>query len=367
MTRWLSVLLLAVAGVLMYLVFQDRTQKPARLPAAEPRAVTARGDLAEDERATIELFREVAPSVVQVTSLAQARSPFSVNVTEIPQGTGSGFLWDNIGHVVTNYHVIERSKLAAVTLSDGTVLKADVVGTAPSKDLAVLLIQQGPPDKLKPIPVGTSNNLMVGQKVFAIGNPFGFDQTLTTGIISGVGREITSVTQNPIQDVIQTDAAINRGNSGGPLLDSAGRVIGINTAIYSPTGTSAGIGFAVPVDTINRIVPQLISHGRPLQPGLGIHMVRDEVARRFNIPGVLILEVREGSPAERAGLVGTRILEDGRVIPGDAIIEINGKAVDSWNDLFKVLDRQNVGDQVEVKTWRDGEERTTRVTLEALP
>jgi len=268
--------------------------------------------------------------------------------------------------VVTNYHVIEKNKLAEVTLADGSVHKADVVGLAPDKDLAVLLIHQ--PPTLKPIPVGTSDNLLVGQKVFAIGTPFGFDQTLTTGIISGLGREITSATaaRRPIQDVIQTDAAINRGNSGGPLLDSAGRVIGINTAIFSPSGTSAGIGFAVPVDTITRIVPQLISHGRAIRPGLGVLLVRDEMAKRLGARGVIIQEVLSGSAAEKAGLRG-QVARDGRWVPTDIIVGIDDVTIETSSDLFRALDSRTAGETVSVQVERDGETLALPVVLAPLP
>src|SRR5688572_20773324 len=263
----MAVLLLLVAGALVYTVVRGRGDRgdastgSATAVVAEPRAITPRGDLSSDEQSTIELFKRTSPSVVHVTSVDVRRGRLSLNMFEIPQGTGSGFIWDSEGHVVTNFHVIQNGSRAEVTLNDNTVWRASIVGTAPDKDVAVLKID-APRDKLTKIMVGVSNNLQVGQKVFAIGNPFGLDQTLTTGVISGLGREIQSVTKRPIQGVIQTDAAINPGNSGGPLLDSAGRLIGVNTAIYSPSGAYAGIGFAVPVDIVNRIVPQLVSHGK---------------------------------------------------------------------------------------------------------
>ena len=277
----------------------------ATSPDATPRAITARGDLGNDEKATIELFKRCAPSVVYVTNLALRRDFFGLNVTEIPQGTGSGFVWDQSGYIVTNYHVLQRAQAAEVTLSDNSKWPARYVGGEADKDLAVLKIE-APAAKLVPIAVGRSSDLLVGQRVFAIGNPFGLDQTLTTGVISALGRQIRSVTNRSIQGVIQTDAAINPGNSGGPLLDSAGRLIGINTAILSPnggaTGGSVGIGFAVPVDTVNAIVPQLISHGKVVRPGLGVTTADDALARRFGLQGALVLHVSPGSAAERAGL-----------------------------------------------------------------
>ncbi|MCZ6452167.1 MAG: trypsin-like peptidase domain-containing protein, partial [Deltaproteobacteria bacterium] len=224
---------------------------------AAPREITPRGKLSVEESLTIALFRKASPSVVNITTLTVRRDVFTLNLLEIPEGTGSGFVWDNAGHIVTNYHVIQNADVAQVTLADQSTLKARRIGVAPDKDLAVLQIDVAK-SRLRPIPIGSSNNLRVGQKVYAIGNPFGLDQTLTTGVISALGREIESVTRRPIRGVIQTDAAINPGNSGGPLLDSAGRLIGVNTQIFSPSGASVGIGFAIPVDTVNRVVPQLI-------------------------------------------------------------------------------------------------------------
>jgi len=243
---WLTGLLLIL--VLLLLFKEARTWFPdLYYKGAEPRAVTARGDLAEDEKGTISLFKAVSPSVVYITTMAVRQEFFSLRALEVPQGAGSGFVWNDNGYIVTNYHVIAEAQGARVTLADRSTWSAQLVGAEPDKDIAVLKID-APKHLLPPIPLGTSSDLQVGQKVFAIGNPFGFDQTLTTGVISGLGREIESATHRLIQGVIQTDAAINPGNSGGPLLDSAGRVIGINTAIVSPSGAYAGIGFAVPVD-----------------------------------------------------------------------------------------------------------------------
>ena len=235
-------------------------------PDAAPRAITPRGELAAEEKTSTAIFRQASPSVVYITTLATEHNPFRFNSQQIPQGTGSGFIWDRRGHIVTNFHVIQGAEAAQVTLADHSTWKARLVGAYPDRDLAVLVID-APSDRLCPIPVGTSDNLEVGQKVFAIGNPFGLDQTLTTGIVSALGRQIESVTRHPIEHVIQTDAAINPGNSGGPLLDSAGRLIGVNTAIYSPSGASAGIGFAIPVDQVNQIVPQLVRNGSRDSPG----------------------------------------------------------------------------------------------------
>ena len=270
-----------VIAIVAWLAFE--TFKPSlHDPDAQPRVVTARGDLASDEISTIELFRNASPSVVYITSIALRRNLFSLNVYEIPQGTGSGFIWDKHGRVVTNYHVISDANRIEVTLADQSTWKGVMVGAAPDQDIAVLQIS-APTAKLRPITIGESDDLHVGQKVFAIGNPFGLDQTLTTGIVSALGREISSATGRTIHDVIQTDAAINPGNSGGPLLDSAGRLIGVNTAIYSPSGGSAGVGFAVPVSEVNRVVPQIISNGRIIRPGLGVSLANKSLTRDLEI------------------------------------------------------------------------------------
>lgn len=335
-------------------------------PAATPRPVIPRGDLAQDEQSTIELFRRVSPSVVYITRIRMQRD-FSFNIMKIPQGTGSGFIWDSNGHVVTNFHVIQGAQGADVTLADHSTWPAELVGTDPDRDLAVLKIQ-APPDRLPAIPIGTSSDLEVGQKVFAIGNPFGFDQTLTTGVISGLGREIESVTARPIAGVIQTDAAINPGNSGGPLLDSAGRVIGINTAIVSPSGAYAGIGFAVPIDAVNRIVPQLIRDGRVTKAGLGITPAEDSVARRLGVEGVLILDVLPDGAARQADLRPTRVDARGAIVLGDIIVAIDDRPVRQLRDLFRVLDTRDVGDRVQVRVRRRSEgEIRVNVTLQELP
>lgn len=331
-----------------------------------PRAVTPRGDLGEDEKATIKLFEETSPSVVFITTINLRRDFFSTNIYKMPAGTGSGFIWDSDGHIVTNYHVIKGADEAQITLWDQSTWDAKLVGVEPDKDLAVLKIK-APDDRLKPIKIGESKNLLVGQKAFAIGNPFGFDQTLTTGVISALGREIESVTRRPITGVIQTNAAINPGNSGGPLLDSAYRLIGINTAIYSPTGSYAGIGFAVPVDTINRIVPQLIEYGKVIKPGLGINIAPDSfVSTRLNTTGVLILNVIEGGGAEKAGLKATTQSANGKISLGDIIKKVEGKNVEDSSDLFRILDAKVVGDTVNVAVDRDGKDLNFEVTLGAL-
>jgi len=331
-----------------------------------PRTVTPRDDLGEGEKATIKLFEETSPSVVFITTINLRRDFFSTNIYKIPAGTGSGFIWDSAGHIVTNYHVIKGADEAKITLWDQSTWDAKLVGAEPDKDLAVLKIK-APDKRLKPIKIGESKNLLVGQNAYAIGNPFGFDQTLTTGIISALGREIESITRRPITGVIQTNAAINPGNSGGPLLDSANRLIGINTAIYSPTGSYAGIGFAVPVDTVNRIVPQLIEFGKVIKPGLGINIAPDSfVTNRLNTTGVLILNTVPGGGAQKAGLKATTQSANGRISMGDIIKEIEGKTVIDSSDLFRILDSKVVGDKVKVTVERGGESKKIEVTLGAL-
>src|SRR5688572_10110378 len=330
--------------------------------------VVARGDLAQDEQATIELFRRASPSVVFITSIALRRDFLSMNAVEIPQGAGSGFVWDARGHVVTNYHVIqsvERSGRAEVMLSDQTSWPAEVVGGAPDKDLAVLRIE-APAQGLQPLLVGTSADLHVGQKVFAIGYPFGLDHTLTTGVLSALGREIDSIGGLPIRDVIQTDAAINPGNSGGPLLDSAGRLIGVNTAIFSPSGAYAGIGFAIPVDTVRWVVDDLIRHGRLVRPQLGVNVAPDAWLRELGIEGALVVTVAPGSGAALAGLRPTRRDADGRLRLGDIITTVDGKKVATPNDLFLLLEKYKIGDVVTLSMLRDGKTVQAKISLEAV-
>jgi S1-C subfamily serine protease len=336
-----------------------------RDPEAAPRAVAARGDLAADEKATVELFKAASPAVVYITNIARRRDFFSLDVFEIPQGTGSGFIWDRQGYVVTNFHVLQGGNSFEVTLADHSTWDGRPVGVEPDKDLAVLKIE-APADRLRSIAVGTSHDLQVGQKVFAIGNPFGLDQTLTTGVISALGRQIRSVTGRAIKGVIQTDAAINPGNSGGPLLDSAGRLIGVNTAIYSQTGSYAGIGFAVPVDTVNGIVPQLIAHGRVVRPGLGIVPANDALAERLGVEGVLVVEVSEDGGAAAAGIRATRRDAFGRLVLGDVIVSIDGQPVRSNDDLVGLLEQRKVGDRVKVELLRGRERLEVGVVLKAL-
>jgi S1-C subfamily serine protease len=334
-----------------------------REPALGSHAVP--GALSPEETRTIRIFREAAPSVVHVTSISVRRDVFTFNLFEIPQGTGTGFIWDVDGRVVTNFHVIRGGEAVHVTLADQTSWRAELVGVAPHKDLAVLRI--GAPKKsLKPIPLGASHDLAVGQQVYAIGNPFGLDQTLTTGVISGLEREIQSVTGRPIQGVIQTDAAINPGNSGGPLLDSAGRLIGVNTAIYSPTGAYAGVGFAVPVGTVRRIVPQLIRHGRVIQPGLGVRIADDAWAARFDIKGVVIIDLVRGGAADRAGLRATRRSRSRGILLGDVITALEDHPIRNTDDLFLALDEYKVGDAVTLTIQRKRGPQKVQVTLQEV-
>lgn len=325
-------------------------------PVGEPRAVTPRGDLAADEKSTIEVFRNVSPSVVHITSIAKRTSRFNLNPVEIEQGTGTGFIWDQAGHVVTNYHVVQNANLAKVTLADNSVWEARLIGYFPDKDLAVLRIQANA-TSLRPIPIGESSDLQVGQKVFAIGNPFGLDQTLTTGVISGLGREIEAASGRVIEGVIQTDAAINPGNSGGPLLDSAGRLIGVNTAIYSPSGAYAGIGFAIPVDAVNTYVPQLIEYGKVERPGMGVVLVDDSIARRLGVKrGALVRDVVPGSPAALVGIKRTDQDAEGNIFLGDIILQIDDRPIVTTKDIFRVLSNHQVGETVKLVILRDAKQ-----------
>ena len=333
---------------------------------AAPRAVTARGELAADERSTIELFEQARASVVFITTRSLVRDFWTRDVFSVPRGSGSGFVWDEAGHVVTNWHVVQNASEATVKLADGRSYKATLVGASPAHDIAVMRIGVGfgrPP----PVALGTSQDLKVGQKVFAIGNPFGLDWTLTTGIVSALDRSIGGDNGRTIEHLIQTDAAINPGNSGGPLLDSAGRLIGINTAIYSPSGASAGIGFAVPVDTVNRVVPQLIRHGRYLRPTLGIEVddsLNERLKQRLGVTGVVVLRVAPGSAADQAGMQGATISPDGEVVPGDIILSIDETPVESVGKLLAGLDRYQIGDTVRVTISRKGSRLTLDVTLQ---
>ena len=326
--------------------------------------------LLEDERNTIDIFRRVSSAVVFITSKERRQDMFTLNILEIPVGSGSGFVWDRNGHIVTNYHVVasgrgDQSRLFSVTLADGSVHDAEVVGTEPNKDLAVLRIA-APSSALSPIQPGDSDHLLVGQKVLAIGNPFGLDQTLTTGVISALGREIKSMTGTNIHDVIQTDASINPGNSGGPLLDSAGRLIGVNTSIISQVGQSAGIGFAVPVNTVMQIVPQLIQYGGVKRAGFGVVVVPENRARAWGLrSGVAVMNVSEGSAADVAGIQPARRDRAGYIYL-DVIVGIDGEPVENYGDMVDALDRHEPGDKVKVKLVREGRELVVDVVLQEI-
>jgi S1-C subfamily serine protease len=340
---------------------------PLHNPQAQPRPIQPQGKLESEEQSTITVFQETVNSVVFITSLIQRSSFFSHSYEEIPQGQGSGFLWDMEGRVVTNFHVIANSDALQVTLHDGSSYKAVVVGVAPHKDLAVIQIK-APASKLKPIQVGESKNLLVGQKVLAIGNPFGLDYTLTTGIVSALGRQIKSVAGTLISDVIQTDAAINPGNSGGPLLDSSGRLIGVNTAIHSQTGSYAGIGFAVPVDTVNQVVPQLIKNGKDLRPGLGIYALSPEQLYRFTglKEGVGILKVVPGGAAQKAGLQGPQVDRNREVYVIDVLREIEGHPIRNMEDLQEILGKHKVGDTLQISVYRGGSHYKMSIELQGI-
>jgi S1-C subfamily serine protease len=355
------VLFLVLFG--LWLIFGQPVRSPLN-PDATSRSVTARGDLAADEQNTIEIFKQNSNSVVYVTSTALRRGLFSLNAVEIPQGTGTGFVWDNEGRIVTNYHVISDANSVQITMADNSTWKAVLVGASADKDIAVLQIN-APKKLLQPITVGESANLLVGQKVFAIGNPFGLDRTITSGIISALGRQIKSVSGRMIHGMIQTDAAINPGNSGGPLLDSAGRLIGVNTAIYSPSGAYAGIGFAVPVSEVNRVVPELIKFGRIIRPGLGATLADENLNANLGVDGVLILGLEKNGPADKAGLRATTQYM-GEIILGDIIIAIAGSKVDSYDAIRTELERFKVGDEVTLTVLRDGTEVDIPVRLGAV-
>jgi S1-C subfamily serine protease len=358
----LAALAVALTGLIAYAV--SLRYAGGLVPDAPPRAVTPRGDLDGDEKGTVELFKTVSPSVVHVTNLGVRRDRLTLDVHEVPRGTGTGFVWDANGFIVTNYHVVDGAGMVRVVLADQSSYDSQQIWGYPDKDLAVVRID-APADKLKPIAVGTSQDLQVGQKTFAIGNPFGLDQSLTTGVISAVGREIESANGRAIRGVIQTSAPINPGNSGGPLLDSAGRLIGVNTAILSPSGAFAGIGFAIPADEVNRVVPQLIAHGRVVRPRLGVQVAADQQARRLGVTeGALILQVLPGGPAQKAKLHGTGLDENGGRVPGDVVLAIDGRPVRSGNDLYGVLEGYKPGATVTLTYVRGGQREEVTLTLD---
>ncbi|HKQ61791.1 MAG TPA: trypsin-like peptidase domain-containing protein, partial [Candidatus Polarisedimenticolaceae bacterium] len=318
--------------------------------------------LTPEETRDIEVFRRASPSVVFITSVALRRD-FFFDVFQIPQGSGSGFVWDDDGHVVTNYHVIEGADRFVVRLVDQTDYESELVGAAPEKDLAVLRIR-APRERLVPLSLGRSDNLAVGQRVLAVGNPFGLDRSLTVGVVSALGRELQSPAGRVIRDVIQTDAAINPGNSGGPLLDSRGRLIGVNTAIFSPSGASAGIGFAVPADTVRRLVPQLIEHGQPIEPGIdGVQWLSDRLTQSFGLDGVVVRAVTRRSQADELGLKGIAVSRSGRYVLGDVVVAAAGKPVHRVGDLQDAFESAGVGGSVTLTVEREGQRRQVAVKL----
>ena len=332
-----------------------------------PRQVSARSALLPQEQATIDLFETARPSVVYITTQARVLDTWTRNTFNIPRGSGSGFIWDDRGHVVTNNHVVAGASGANVRLSDGRDVAASLVGVSPAHDLAVIRIDMSNPPL--PLPIGTSADLRVGQNTFAIGNPFGLDWTLTTGIVSALDRSLpTEDGRSLIEHLIQTDAAINPGNSGGPLLDSAGRLIGVNTLIFSPSGGSAGVGFAVPVDTVNRVVPQLITTGKYVRPALGVEVderLNQLITQRTGVSGVVLLRVTPGSAADAAGLRGVRREADGRVVPGDIILAVGDTAVESVARLMSRLDDYEIGETVRLTVLRDGQKVVVSAVLQA--
>jgi S1-C subfamily serine protease len=368
-TLWGPLLLIlglvaAVAGGI-YLVheYRARQDNAERQLYGQPREVTPRASLTDLEKSNIAVYEKARPSVVHITTLAVQEDIYHMNAQEVPEGTGSGFLWDDGGHVITNYHVIQKADAAQVTLADHSTWRASLVGASPDHDLAVLKIS-APKSKLRKIELGQSSTLKVGQIAYAIGNPFGLDQTFTMGVISALGREIQSVSKHAIKNVIQTDAAINPGNSGGPLLDSAGLLIGVNAAIYSPSGGNAGIGFAIPVDEVNRVVPQLIRSGRISRPSIGVQVATDQLAEQFGQEGALIIRVMPSSPAEKAGLRPTRRDANGRIQLGDVIVAVNGQPVEKANDLFDLIGQHQAGETVTLTVERNGQKMDVKVTLD---
>ena len=323
-------------------------------------------ELLEVERKIIKTYQEVVPSVVNVSNIKVADSFFYGRV-EVPQGAGSGYVWDNNGHIVTNYHVVQGGDSFVITFhNDKKQYKAKVIGVAPNKDIAVLKLEEKP-KKLVPVKVGSSKNLLVGQITLALGNPFGLDHSISKGIISALGRKIDGIGGVKIHDMIQTDAAINQGNSGGPLLNSSGEIIGMNTMIFSPSGSSAGLGFAVPVDTISRIVPQLIEHGKVIRPGLGIGILEDNVRERYvGDKGAVISYLDEKGAAAKAGLKGIEKDRFGRIYIGDIILKVDGKEVNGRDDVYHALDQKEIGDKVSIEYKRGKKVKTVDVTLQQL-
>lgn len=327
------------------------------IEAKETNDLSQRHDLTSEEKGTISLFKHNNPAVVYISTVKRVINPYTRDIREIPSGTGTGFIWNKQGHIISNYHVVKDNPTARVRLTNQKTYTARVIGRSKRHDIAVLKLDNIP-QLPSPIQPGTSKNLQVGQRVYAIGNPFGLDHTLTTGIISALGRTISDRTID-MDDLIQTDAAINPGNSGGPLLDSAGRLIGMNVAIYSPSGASAGIGFAIPVDNINRVVPNLIANGRFIQPIVGINATDKTnklITDQLGIKGILVLEVIPNSPADKAGMLGSQ-LYNGDLVLGDVIQEIDGQKVENMNDFLNIIEKHKLNDTIIISILRNGREK----------
>jgi 2-alkenal reductase len=341
--------------VLLTIWIGDRLYRSYAYVIDEPKPVAVQGRLSDWEKSNIELFHAAGASVAYITTEQLRFNPFKG--ASVAQGAGSGFVWDKSGHVVTNFHVIEGASTVYVQLEAGDPMPARVIGGAPEYDIAVVKLRN-PPANLRPLPIGTSKDLRVGQATYAIGNPFGLTRTLTTGIVSAVERHLPTAQGREVRGVIQTDAAINPGNSGGPLIDSSGRLIGVNTAIISGSGASAGIGFAIPVDLVNRVVPAIIKEGRAPLPGIGIGAADERVAAQLGVPGVVVLAVKPGSPADKAGI---RPFEPRSGTVGDIIVAADGQPTKTIADLAEVLERAGIGGQVTLRLLRGEAQREVKV------
>jgi S1-C subfamily serine protease len=363
--RNIHILFWIIVGMSIILFLIPRLENLWIKMTAKPHIITARGELSSTEKTNIEIFRHASPSVVYITTLTEMVNLWTRDITRLPRGTGSGFIWDSHGHIITNYHVLEGASEIRIRLSDHRTFNAVLVGASPDHDIAVLRIPMIS-DMPSQLPIGTSHDLQVGQMMYAIGNPFGLDQTLTTGVVSALNRSLYNENGSEIKGLIQTDAAINPGNSGGPLLDSSGRLVGINTAIYSPSGAYAGIGFAVPVDTVNRIVPQLISYGKYERPKLGITIdneLNKIITARYGIKGVAVIDVQDGSAADAAGLKGIEMMDRSHLVAGDIILGIDGHEIDDISTLLSTLENYHIGDRVKLRYLREKKENTTSLIL----